>query len=181
MGRQSKTGSWCDHVVYPRSLSLIFDRDLRGISPPGFTRNQRGHQRASKLHEQLVTWYSLGLGNGERCQLVLRCRGSLWHDLQIFARRRDLVESRVDWSGGDGAAFYRRQIRYRYLPRTNCDGERVWSGGFASSPAVLGLLLCANQLFGSGVHAGLRASIWPGHSAEKTCGSRWSEKRFDLL
>jgi membrane protein len=35
----------------------------------------------------------------------LRGRSSLCHDLQIFARRRDLVEGRVDRCGGDGAAF----------------------------------------------------------------------------
>ena len=104
--------------------------------------------------------------------LVLRDRGSFCHDLQIFARRRDLVERRVDRSGGDGAAFYRRKIRDRYLPRKNCDGQCVWSGRFARRPAVLGLLLCADQLFGSGVHAGLRAPVWPRHPAAKTCGSR---------
>ena len=102
-----------------------------------------------------------------------RHRGSFCHDLQIFARRGNLVERRMDWSGGDGPAFYRRKIRDRDLSRTNCDGQCVWSGRLAGSPTVLGLLLCADQFFRSGVHAGFRASIWPGHSAEKTCGSRW--------
>src|SRR4029077_4343305 len=107
LGRQSETGPWCDHVVYCRSVTLVFDRHLRGISPPGFTGNQRSHQRSSELHEQLVAWCSVGLANGKRCQLILRGRGSLCHDLQIFAGRPDLVEGRVDWSVGDGAAFYR--------------------------------------------------------------------------
>ncbi len=66
---------------------------------------------------------------------------------------------RMDWSGGDSPAFYRRKIRYRYLPRENCHGERVWSGRLARSPAVLGLLLCVDQLFGSGVRADLRAPL----------------------
>jgi hypothetical protein len=105
LGRQSETGPWCDNLIYCRSVALVFDRHLRGISPPGFTSNQRSHQLASKLHEQLVAWCSMGLANGKRCHLVLRGRRSLCHDLQIFARRRDLVEERVDWSGGDGAAF----------------------------------------------------------------------------
>ena len=127
---------------------------------------------ASKLHEQLVARHSVGLANGKRCRLVLRDRGSFCRDLQIFARRRDLVEGRVDRSGGDGTALYRRKIRYRYLLGKNCDDQCVWSGRFAGSPAVLGLLLCADQLFGSGVHAGLRAPVWPRHPAAKTCGSR---------
>jgi len=129
----------------------------------------------SALQNYMNNWLPgipVGLANGKRCRLVLRGRGSFCHDLQIFARCCDLVERRLDWGGGDGPAFYRRKIRDRYLPRKNCDGERVWSGGFAGSPAVLGLLFCADQLFGSGVHAGLRAPIWPRHPAEKTCGSR---------
>ena len=106
---------------------------------------------------------------------------SLGASVEIFAGRSDLVERCMDRSGGNSGAFYRGKIRYRYLSRTNCDDERVWSGRFAGSPPVLGLLLCINQFPGSGVHSGLRATVRPRHSAERTCGSRRSEERFDLM
>src|SRR6266404_570609 len=55
-----------------------------------------------------VLLIAVGVAIGKRCRLVFRCRGSFCHDLQIFARRRDLVERRMDRSRGDSAAFYRR-------------------------------------------------------------------------
>src|SRR5258707_786571 len=118
------------------------------------THGMRGHQRAPELHEQLVARHSVGLAIGKRCRLVFRCRGSFCHDLQIFARRRDLVERRMDRSRGDSAAFYRRKIRYRCLPWKNCDGERVWSGGGAWGAAVLWVFFFSYQLFWGGDFSG---------------------------
>ena len=159
-------------------MSFVVDRVcsflncyLRGISSPGFTRNQRTHQRPAKLHEHLVAWCAVGLAHCERCKLVLGNRTSFCRDLQAFAGRPDLVERRMDRSSGDGPSVYRRKIFDRNLSRANRDSQCLWSGGFAGSPVVLGLLLCADQFSRSGVHAGLRAPVWSGYPAEKTCGS----------
>jgi Predicted membrane protein len=108
-----------------------------------------------------------GFGKWQTLSPRFSCRGSF---AMIYKFLPDVVISWRDvWIGAAVTAllFTGRKIRYRYLPRKNCDGQCVWSGRLAGCPAVLGLLLCADQLFGSGVHAGLRAPVWPRHPPQK--------------
>jgi hypothetical protein len=88
----------------------------------------------------------------------------------IYKFLPDVVISWKDvWIGAAVTALLFTGGKYAigiYLGR-NCDDECVWSGRLARRPAVLGLLLCADQLFGSGVHAGLRAPVWPRHQPKE--------------
>ena len=181
LGRQIETKPRCDRVAARGSVALVFDRDLRGFSPSGFPGNQRGYQRPPGLHEQLDARHALVLANSKRGYLIRSDRDSFCHDLQIFARRGDLMEGCLDRSRGNGAPFYRRKIPHRNLSGPHGDGECLRSGRLPGCPPILGLLLFADRFSWGGIYAGLRPTLWLKDPPAKTRGARRPKERFDLM